>query len=244
MLSDREQRVRYVFKNTLKFPYALIDLTHTLDENAPGWNESCSFRMSVAIDYGDCSTDVKFRAHRIATTAGMGTHMDAPVHCSPGGATIDVLPLESLIVPCVVIDVSAQADQEYRVSVADIEAFEKTHGTISEGALVIIRTSWDRYWSDPERYRNNYQFPSITVEVARFLLTRGMIGLGVDTFSADRPVDEFRVHEAVLGAGKYLVENIAKSDQLPPVGAFVGIFPLKLKDGSESPIRLVGFMSK
>ncbi len=228
----------------MSFPYTLIDLTHTLDENAPGWNESCSFRMPMAIDYGDCSTDVKFRAHRIATTAGMGTHMDAPVHCSPGGATIDMLPLESLIVPCVVIDVSAQADERYRVSVVAVEAFENVHGVIPEGSLVIIRTGWDRYWSDPEHYRNNYQFPSITVEAARFLLARGIVGLGVDTFSADRPIDEFRVHEAVLGAGKYLVENIAHSDQLPPVGAFVGIFPLKLKGGSESPIRLIGFIAK
>jgi len=226
----------------MKFPYRLIDLTHTLNESVPGWNEWCTFKMDLMLDYADCTTDVKFKGHKIATTTGMGTHMDAPAHCFQGAATIDQLPLEILLVPCVMIDISTHADAHYRVSVDDVETFERTHGAIPTGSLVIIRTGWDAHWSDPEQYRNNYEFPSITVEAARLLLLRGIGGLGVDTFSADRPVDEFGVHEAVLGAGKYLVENIANADQLPPVGSFVGVFPTKIGGATESFVRLVGFI--
>ena len=228
----------------MNFLYNVIDLTYMLDENTPGWDKSCFFRMPTIIDYSDCSTDVKFRTHKITTTAGVGTHIDAPIHCSPGGLTIDMIPIQSLIVPCIVIDVSEQADEQYRVSVTDLKVFEKAYGIISQGSLVIVRTGWDKYWSNAEHYCNNYKFPSITLEAAHFLLVRGIVGLGVDTLSADRPIDEYRVHEAVLGAGKYLIENIANSDQLPKKGSFIGIFPLKLKDGSESPIRLIGFIPK
>ena len=226
----------------MKFPYKFIDLTHALDDSAPGWNATCGFKMEMFLDHDQCDTDVKFRGHKITMTAGMGTHMDAPVHCIPGGHTIDQLPLTDLIVPCVMIDSSGRADENYRFSVKDIEAFETVHGPIAPGSLVIVNTGWQQHWGDAERYRNNYQFPSITIEAAQLLLQRNVVGLGVDTFSADRPVDEFRVHGAFLGAGKYLVENIKDAHLLPPVGSFVGVFPLKLKDGTESPIRLVGFI--
>ncbi len=226
----------------MKFPYTLIDLTHTLDESAPGWNPRCTFNMNIAIDYEQCDTDVKFRAHKIIMTAGMGTHMDAPAHCIPGGCSVDQLSLIDLLVPCVMIDVSKRADEHYRFSVGDIEAFEKMHGIIPAGSLVVVNTGWQQHWGNAERYRNNYQFPSITIEAAQVLLERNVVGLGVDTFSADRPVDDFRVHGAFLGAGKYLVENIKDAHLLPPIGSFVGVFPLKIKGGTESPIRLVGFV--
>jgi kynurenine formamidase len=230
--------------NSMKFPYKIIDLTHTLDASAPGWNDRCGFTMDRALDYQQCTTEVKFRAHKITMTAGMGTHMDAPVHCIPGGHSIDDLSLEDLIVPCVMIDVSRSVgeNENYRFSTVALEAFEKLYGTISAGSLVIVNTGWHRFWGDAEQYRNNYQFPSISIEAAQLLLERGVVGLGIDTFSADRPVDEFCVHGAFLGAGKYLVENIKDAHLLPPLGSFVGVFPLKLKGGSESPIRLVSFV--
>ena len=234
----------------MKFPYKLIDLTHTLDEAVPGWNNACIFKMDLAIDYHQCSTDVKFRVHTLQMPAGMGTHMDSPSHCIPGGLTIDQLPLTDLIVPCVMIDVSRKVfvdgtvNEDYRVSVEDIQEFEAVHRTITEGSLVVINTGWQKFWSNPDRYRNDYKFPSVSIEAAQLLLTRNIVGLGTDTFSADRPVDEFRVHGAILGVGKYLVENIASAQLLPPVGSFVGVFPLKLKGGSESPIRLIGMIPK
>ena len=74
------------------------------------------------------------------------------------------------------------------------------------------------------------------------LLERGITGIGTDTLSVDTGLQEFPVHRAVLGAGKYLVENIANAKQLPATGAKILILPMKIKDGTEAPIRLIALV--
>src|SRR6478736_5391991 len=103
----------------MKFPYKLVDLTHTLDENAPSWDGSCSFKHEIKLDYEDCTTDTKFRVGKFNMHAGIGTHIDAPNHCIAGGKSIDQLLLENLVSPCIVIDVSTQAHENYIVSLQD-----------------------------------------------------------------------------------------------------------------------------
>ena len=118
--------------------FKLIDLTHTLTPEAASWNGSCGFRHEVKLDYEDCTTEVKFRVQQIKMHAGIGTHMDAPAHCIPGGKTIDELPLEQLVAPCIVIDVSAKAHERYSLSVQDITKFETQHGKIQKDTFVIL----------------------------------------------------------------------------------------------------------
>lgn len=220
----------------------LVDLTHTLDPATPSWNGSCGFRHEIKLDYPDCATEVKFRVQQITMHAGIGTHIDAPAHCIPGGMTVDELPLTQLIVPCVVIDVSREAHERYSLSIADVEAFERTYGVIKPGTLVLVRTGWERFWLEPERYRNQHLFPSVSGQAAEMLLERGVVGLGIDTLSPDRPEDGYPVHAAFLGAGKCIIENVAHSVSLPPVGSHILALPIKTKGGTEAPIRLVGFI--
>lgn len=99
----------------MKFPYQLIELTHTLDENAPAWEEHCGFSSSIILDYADCTSEPPFRVQHLTMPAGMGTHMDAPAHCCPDGLSIEQIPLSQLVAPCVVIDVSHKADEFYSV---------------------------------------------------------------------------------------------------------------------------------
>src|SRR5438445_13889218 len=124
----------------MTFPYTIIDLTHTLDENTPTWDGSCGFHHDIVLDYSDCATEVTFRVQKIEMNAGIGTHMDAPAHCIQNGATIDQLKLTDLLSPCVVIDVSEPSHERYSVSVLDIKAFENAHGRIQPGQFVMIRT--------------------------------------------------------------------------------------------------------
>jgi kynurenine formamidase len=220
-----------------------VDLTHTLMPKIPSWGGTCGFEHVIAHDYDAHTVDVKFRTHHITMQVGMGTHMDAPVHCIPGGLSIADLPLEKLIAPCVMIDVSSQAHEAYSLSVQDIETFEMQHGVIAPGCLVIIYTGWDRFWPTSERYRNNLAFPSIHKDTAAMLLEKGIVGLGIDTLSPDRPESGFPVHQLVLGAGKYIIENIANAAKLPPVGAYTLALPIKIQDGTEAPVRLVGMIT-
>lgn len=219
-----------------------IDLTHALSSHIPTWSGCCGFETTTVLDYHECTSLTKFRVQTLSMNAGIGTHLDAPVHCVHGGRTVADLTLSELYVPAVVIDVSAQAHADYKVSVADILTFEEQWGIIPAGSLVIIFTGWGRLWSEPEKYRNNYQFPTVSQEAAQFLLDRGVVGLGIDTLSPDND-KEFPVHQLFLGYDKYLIENVAHADQLPPVGAHVITLPLKIEGGTESPVRMIAFLS-
>lgn len=225
-----------------KFPYQAIDLTHTLDEKIPTWDGSCGFEHLVNQDY-DPTAYYKFKTHKIRMNEGIGTHMDAPAHCDPKGMVIDELPLSHLIAPCIRIDVSASADERSYVTVQDIENFEKEYGVIEARSVVMIRTGWERFWDTPKQYHNNHRFPSISKEAAELLLARDILGMGIDTLSPDRPQDGFPVHRLLLEAGKYIIENAANVALLPARGSFILALPLKIKGGTEAPIRLIGLLS-
>lgn len=224
-------------------PFNVIDLTYTLSSDNPTWSGEVDFNHKMAQDYL-AEGKYKFRKNNIEMAEGCGTHIDAPAHCIPGGKTIEQIPIEDLFAPCVVVDVSSNAVDDYMVSVADITAFEKQHGEISPRSFVIIRTGWDRFWNNPDQYRNNIMFPCVSAEAAQLLVDRGIVGLGVDTLSPDRNDHGFEVHNIVLGADKYLVENIANTDQMPAKGSHILIAPIKTKNGTEAPARVTAFVPK
>ncbi len=221
--------------------FTLIDLTHPLSSSSPSWDGGCGFLHSLRGDY-DPLSPFKFRTYDITMQAGMGTHMDAPAHCIPGAKTLTDLDINDFLAPCLVIDVSRQAHERFSLSAADIEVFEEDNGRIPPEHFVIVYTGWDHYWSEPIKYRNNHVFPNISQEAAEILLERQIVGVGIDTLSPDRPEDGFPVHNLILGAGKYIVENIANASKLPPIGAYTFALPMKIQDSTEAPIRLVGFI--
>ncbi|CZH48602.1 Kynurenine formamidase [Legionella pneumophila] len=224
------------------FPYQLVDLTHPLKESTPSWDHSCGFKHTISLDYSDCTSEVKFRVQNINMPAGIGTHMDAPAHCDNQGKTIDAISLNDCIAPCVVIDISTKAHEAYLGSVQDILDFEKRYRLIQSGDFVIIRTGWSRYWLTPSQYRNNLQFPSVSKEVAQLLVERDIAGLGIDTLGPDTAESGYPVHQIILGQGKYLVENVANADLLPPTGSYILAAPIPIWGGTEAPIRLIGFI--
>lgn len=107
--------------------------------------------------------------------------------------------VNDLCMPCFLIDVSNKAHDHYSVTSDDIDVFEKTYGKISQNSCVMIKTGWERFWKDPEKYHNNHIFPSVSITAANLLLQRGVMALGIDTLSPDRSEDGFEVHQAFLG---------------------------------------------
>lgn len=220
----------------------LIDLTHTLSGEIPTWDGSCGFELATIKDYKDFTEPDLFRVQKITCGAGSGTHMDAPAHVVLGGVTIDQLDLNNFFGDCVLIDVSAQADENYVIAPRVVDEFEKEHGRIQSRSFVIFYTGWDKYWENTDKYRNGFLFPSVHVSTAEMLLQRDIAGIGTDTLSCDRGDQGFPVHQAILGAGKYLVENIANARELPPTGAKILVLPLKIRHGTEAPVRLVALV--
>lgn len=225
--------------------FTFVDLTHSLSPDVPHWGIDVGFKYNARYIQGAEATEgLRFRVQRLEMSAGIGTHMDAPAHCFENAIAIDKIPLQTLITTCRVIDVSANVHDTYSVLSDDILQFEEKYGVIPKGAFVIIHTGWDQRWSQPGKYRNEKLFPNISVEAAKLLLTRDIVGLGIDTLSPDAFGSNFPVHELILGAGKYIIENIANAKQLDPVDSFIFALPMKIVDGTEAPIRLIGMHRK
>jgi kynurenine formamidase len=222
--------------------FRVIELTHVLSSEVPTWNGSCGFNLEIKNDYNPL-----FRVQEMKMRVGTGTHMDAPAHRIRGGGSIVDIPLEQLIVPACVIDVSKKANADYQLSVEDIEEYEQEFGMIPKGSLVIAYTGWDRFWSHPNAYRNvdgkgQMHFPAFSSQAAELLVQRDVAGIAIDTLSPDCLDLSFSVHKIILGLGKYIIENIANCAQMPPKGAYVIALPLRVENAAESPIRIVGLL--
>lgn len=225
-----------------KFPYKLVDLTHTLSFDTPSWGGGCGFNHDIKLDYDDCDSAVKFRVQQVKMHAGIGTHIDAPSHCIPGAATVEQLPLDSLIAPFIVIDVREKMTAGYKISASDITLFEDKYGKIQENSFIAFYTGWSQYWNNPKQYHNNHFFPSISESVVGLLVSRNIAGIGIDTLSPDVPASGFPVHKIILGADKYIVENLANLKKMPKTGAYVLILPIKGAGLTEAPVRIVGLI--
>lgn len=221
--------------------FKLVDLTHSLSSLVPTWGGSCGFCLETTEDYNQ-----GFRVQQMEMIAGIGTHMDAPSHRIRGGRSISDIPLEQLIVPVCILDVSERAVADYEISVKDIEDYEEVHGLIENNSLVIAFTGWNRFWMDAAAYRNcdangQMHFPAFSAQAAELLLKRNISGIAIDTLSPDCLDNAFTVHQLILGAGKYIIENIADCSQIPPKGSFAIAFPLR-SESAESPIRIIGLV--
>jgi kynurenine formamidase len=175
-----------------------------------------------------------------------GTHLDAPAHFPPGRTTVDQIPVKQLFGPAVVIDVRAESgkDADYQLPVAHVEEWEKRHGRIPEGAIVLLRTGWASRWPDVQKYRNQdaqgkMHFPGFSADAAKLLIARKVSGLGCDTLSVDYGASsDYAVHHLALGAGLYHLENLADLSELPEMGASLVVAPIKLEGGSGGPVRI------
>jgi kynurenine formamidase len=181
-----------------------------------------------------------------------GTHLDAPAHFPPGKTTVEKIAPEKFFRPAVVLDVRAEAEKnaDYQLAPSVIEGWEKRHGRIPVGAIVILRTGWAMRWPDVQRYRNTdpkgeMHFPGFSVEAAKILLERKVNGLACDTLSIDPGNSkEFPVHHLVLGADVYQLENLGDLSALPESGAFLVVAPIKLDGGSGGPARVFALLSQ
>lgn len=225
--------------------YEFIDLTHSLSSDVPHWGTDIGFKYNARLIRNiETSSGVKFRVQRLEMSAGIGTHMDAPSHCFENENPIDKIKLQSLITTCRVIDVSSKAQDNYSVTEDDILSFENQHGLIPKNAFVIIYTGWDQRWEQADKYRNEKIFPSISIPATKLLLSRDIVGLGIDTLSPDVFGSDFPVHQLVLGANKYIIENVANAKALGASDSFIFALPIKIEDGTEAPMRLIGMKRK
>jgi kynurenine formamidase len=231
----------------------VLDLTYSFDEHTIFWPTAKPFQLEIV---SAAKTDAGFwyAANNICLAEHGGTHMDAPIHFAEGKRAADEVPVQQLIGPAVVVDVRAQAEKnvDYRLTVADLEAWEKTHGRIPSGAMVLMLSGWGARWSDKKRYLGtdqpgdvaNLHFPGFSKEAAEFLVSQREIdAIGVDTPSIDYGQSkDFIVHQIINGANKPGLENIANLEKLPAKGATLIALPMKIAKGSGGPARIIAIL--
>ncbi|PYT71936.1 MAG: cyclase [Acidobacteria bacterium] len=179
-----------------------------------------------------------------------GTHLDASAHFPPGKTTVDQIPVQQLFGPAVVLDVRAEGakDADYQLPAARVEEWEKRHGRIADGAIVLLRTGWAARWPDAQKYRNQdaqgrMHFPGFSAEAVKLLIERRISGLGCDSMSVDHGASaDFAVHHLALGSGLYHLENLADLSALPESVAFLVVAPIKLEGGSGGPVRVFALL--
>jgi kynurenine formamidase len=230
----------------------LVDLTHAFDENAVHWPTSQPFRWQKDA-WGRTPAGYWYASASFAGSEHLGTHIDSPIHFAEKQATTEAIPLKQLVGPAVVIDVSAACskDPDYQLSPADIAAWEQRHGQIPSGAVVLARTGWAKFWPDRKRYLGsdkpgdvaNLHFPGISPDAAKLFVARRVDGVGIDTASIDHgPSKDFRTHQVLNAAGIYGLENVANLDRLPAAGATVLALPMKIRNGTGGPVRIIAIL--
>jgi kynurenine formamidase len=227
-----------------------LDLTYSFDEKTIYWPTSKSFEWKL-VRHGKTPAGYFYSSADYAANEHGGTHLDAPVHFHDGGAGVDQIPITKLMGPVVVVDVSAACahNPDYRVSAGDVTGWEKQHGRIPDGAIVLIRTGWGKYWPDKKRYLGTdkpgdvagLHFPGVSREAAEFLVKqRNINGEGIDTASIDYGQSkDFIAHQIFSAAGIYNLENVANLDRVPATGATLIALPMKIRGGTGAPVRIV-----
>ena len=234
----------------------IVDLTHAFGPKTLYWPTSPSTFRLETLASGRTEGGYFYAANSLCTPEHGGTHLDAPVHFAEKGRTAAEIPLEQLVAPAVVIDVSAKAaaDRNYRLTAQDVSAFEKQHGTIAAGTIVLLRTGWSRHWPDAKAYlgddtpgdASKLSFPSYGVDAAKQLVEERRVGaLGIDTASIDygRSTD-FMVHRIAGAHDVPGLENLTNLDQLPARGAVVIALPMKIEGGSGGPLRAIALLPR
>ncbi len=240
----------------------VIDLTQTLTPEfpqialPPEMGQCWPFRIEEASRYDERGPGWYW--NNFSCGEHTGTHFDAPIHWISGrhlsNNAVDTIPPQHFVAPACVIDchLQAQADPDYLMSVADIEVFEQAHGRIPAGSWVLMRSDWSKR-QDPEAYQNfdasGQHTPGPSSEAVQFLVDqRDVLGFGSEAIGTDagqgvhlRP--PYPCHYFMHGAGRYGLQCLTNLDLLPAKGSVLICPPLKIQQGSGSPLRVLALVA-
>ncbi|HZQ74747.1 MAG TPA: cyclase family protein [Burkholderiales bacterium] len=243
----------------------VVDLTQTLSPDFPSislppeMGQAWPFRIEEVSRYDERGP--AWYWNNFSCGEHTGTHFDAPIHWVSGKDlphnAVDTIPPERFVGPAFVLDCSEESknDADFLLTVEWIRRWEKKHGRISARSWVLMRTDWSKKWDemrDPSLYQNydetGQHTPGPDVEAVKFLVNeRDVLGFGTESIGTDagqayhlRP--PYPCHTFMHGAGRYGLQCLTNLDQLPPTGAVVVAAPLKIRQGSGSPLRVLALV--
>ena len=220
---------------------AVEDLTHAYDADFPTYFGAPGISMEQNFNYAEH----KFNLMTLTVNEHTGTHVDAPLHFSADGASVDEIAVGDLVAPLCVVDIAARAadDADAQLTPDDLKAWIAANGPIPDGACVALHSGWAaKTGSDAFRGFDGeaQHYPGFHVEAAQMLIEEtGARSIAVDTLSLDHgPSADFATHYAWLPSGRFGIENVAGLDRVPAAGATIVIGAPKHRGDTGGPARV------
>ncbi|WHY85765.1 cyclase family protein [Neobacillus novalis] len=252
-----------LLKNIVDEKIEVVDLTQILNENTPVIQLPEPFKNTGGFTFNQLSkydeNGPAFYWNDFVAGEHCGTHFDAPVHWISGKDhdSVDTIPMKNMVGEACVIDIREKAKQnpDYCLTVEDIHSFEDQFGEIKKHSWVLIHSGWGKFADNHEKFFNvgddgRPHTPGITKEAAIFLVEeRDILGVGVETVGTDAGIADtfdppFPNHYFMLGANKYGLAQLTNLERLPARGSVLVVNPLKIENGSGSPVRVVALVEK
>ncbi len=241
-------------ENTVKVEY--VDLTHEFSEETVYWVTAKKFDLDTVFQ-GHTEKGYYYSAYDFTTAEHGGTHIDAPVHFAANTQSVDQIPLTNLIGNAIKIDVSSKAFNrpDYLITAEDLQNWEQLQETtIPEGAILLLETGYSRHYDNVKKYLGTdkrgedavkeLHFPGLSPQAAKWLVeNRNIKAIGIDTASIDYGQSEyFQSHVILLSKNIPIFENLMNLDKLPPKEFEIIALPMKIKNGSGGPLRIVALI--
>jgi kynurenine formamidase len=235
----------------------IVDLSHNYSNKTIYWVTAKEFKLDTVFN-GQTDKGFYYSANNFTSAEHGGTHLDAPIHFSKNGQTVDEIPLNKLIGNAIKIDISAKAfnNPDYLISIEDFTSWEENEGIIiPDGSIVLLQTDFSKYYSDKIKYLGTdkrgenaiklLHFPGLSPEAAKWLVEkRNINAIGIDTPSIDYGQSEFfKSHVILLSQGIPAFENLMNLDKLPLKGFEIIGLPMKIKGGSGAPLRIIAVLN-
>jgi kynurenine formamidase len=233
----------------------IIDLSHPFDAQTIYWPTEEGFRLEKEHE-GVTEKGYYYASNKFSAPEHGGTHIDAPRHFAAGANTLDQIPLEQLMGNGILVDVTKQCDanRDYLINTDDFNSWEKQHGQIPSGAIILLRTGFAKYWPDRVKYTGTDErgaaavaklhFPGLSPDAARWLTTnRNIKAIGLDTPSIDFGQSTlFESHQVLFAKNVPAFENLGDMSALPASGFIVIAMPMKIAGGSGGPLRVAAIV--
>jgi kynurenine formamidase len=219
----------------------VVDMTHTLSADFPTYFGEPQFAAEQVFNFADNG----FNLFNLTINEHTGTHIDAPLHFSADGTSVDEIPVSDLVAPLCVVDIAARAaeDADTQVTPDDLSAWIAANGDIPDGACVAMHSGWAAKVGT-DGFRNfdgtAQHYPGFHLEAVQMLMEMtGARSIAVDTLSLDHGISaDFATHYAWLPTGRFGIECLAGLDAVPAAGATLIIGAPKHAGGSGGPARI------
>ena len=177
-----------------------------------------------------------YQMERLVTYTHDGTHLDSPWHMWEGGGPLHEMPLGGFVGPAAVFDLRHKGAQE-AITAEDLDG---AGVKVAPGSIALLVTGWGKRVGYTKEWV--FQSPWLRQDGARWLIERGIVGVGIDhiSISGMAEVEDYATHQALAQAGKWILEGLSYPEAiLEPVPWLVVALPLALRDTAGAPARAV-----